>query len=102
MVATKMVATKKYRITERMLLLAGACKDQRDVFARRWPKSATISLAVIRKAAEIGLDLTWFAEKFLKAPAEKAYDEATAPAWKAYKEATAPALKAYDEATAPA
>jgi hypothetical protein len=90
------------RITARWLRSRGACSDQVKVFKKQWPKGALLRKATLLKAARLKLDLDWFANEYLSAPARKAYDEATAPAWKAYEEATAPAWKAYEEARATA
>lgn len=90
------------RITSQWLRKHEACADQVEIFAREWPKGVTVCLGVLKRAAELSLDLDWFARKALTAPALKAYIEATAPALKAYEEATAPAWKAYEKARAPA
>ena len=79
------------KITAEMLEASGACSDQVAVFRKHWPNGARPLLRTIKKAARLGLDLDWFARRFL-----------TAPAWAAYLEATAPALAAYYEATATA
>jgi hypothetical protein len=93
--------------------LEGACPDQVALFARTFPRGAAVSAVNIRKAANAGLGVSWWAERVLTpaqaaayleatATASKAYREATAPAWKAYWEAKATASKAYREATATA
>ena len=48
-----------------------------------------------------GLSISWL-ERFIPAPARKAYRKATAPAEKAYDEATTQARKVYQEAIAAA
>ena len=88
------------RITSAWLKARHACPEQIEVFSREWPKGVVVSLKVLKRAVELCLDLDWFAKRVLKAPAEKAYQEATASAEKAYQEAGASALKAYREARA--
>lgn len=82
------------KITAAKLRRVGACSDQVATFKRLFPKGTSVTLASARKAAKAELDLGWFSDYFLSAPAWKAYDEAMAPARKAYAEATATALVA--------
>ena len=89
------------RITDSLLKREGACPDQRKLFRKLYPRGANTTVASLRRAAEAGLSITWL-ERFIPAPARKAYYEATAPAQKAYDEAMTAAQKAYYEATAPA
>jgi hypothetical protein len=91
------------KITAEMLRAEGACPDQVAVFEKHWPNGADPRrLPTLKKAARLGLDLDWFAGRFLSEEAWAAYREARATAWAAYEEATATALAAYDEATATA
>ena len=82
--------------------LKEACKGQVDVFAKEWPEGAKPTLANCQRAAELGLDLDWFAKTFLSPPALETYNKARAPAWESYNKATAPALETYNKATASA
>ena len=79
-------------ITPQLLASNGACQDQVDKFALRWPKGGEVTLENCIEASRLGLNLAWAAENLLTAPALQAYEEATATAWKAYQEATATAF----------
>ena len=85
------------RIT--LAMLKGACREQRAIFRKEWPKGVDVTLENVRRAQEIGLSLEW-GRGWFTPEAAKAYDEATAPAGKAFVEAIAPARKAYHEAIA--
>jgi hypothetical protein len=50
------------KITTEWLTKRNACQDQIDTFAREWPEGVVISLAVLKRAAQLQLDLEWFAE----------------------------------------
>ena len=89
-------------ITKELLEDIDACTNQVAIFAEEWPKGVELSLESVLRATELDLDIDWFAQHFLSALAQKAYDEAIALAQKAYDEVIAPAQKAYDEARAPA
>ena len=85
-----------------MLRRARACHRQVEIFEREWPEGAAVTLENVQRAAELGLDLDWFAYNLFTPAARDAYDEATAPAWAAYDKATAPARAAYNKACATA
>ena len=93
-----MKTTPRYRITRRHL--RGACKGQLAVFRKTWPKGAIVSLATLRRAGKLGLDLSWFADKFLSASAFRAFDAARTPAVQAYRVAEGSAWRAYTETAA--
>ena len=84
------------------LLEKGATCNQVDVFRALWPEGTANTLDACRLAAARGLDLDWFAERFLSVPARKIFDEASDAARKMYYEATADARKMYYEAISPA
>ncbi|KKL72792.1 hypothetical protein LCGC14_2081420 [marine sediment metagenome] len=88
-------------ITAAMLRAKDACPDQIAVFKTEWPNGVRPTLKSIKRAAELGLDLGWFAAAFLGAPAREAYDKAMAPARKA-ADGKAMAPRAYDKARADA
>ena len=90
------------KITREYLVGLGASCEQLDTFSDEWPDGAEITLDNCLRAAELGLDLDWLAEKMFPAPALEAYLQATAPAWEAYVQATAPAWEAYEKARAAA
>ena len=98
------------------LKAAGACIDQVQIFAKRWPRGCPVTAANLRIAIKLRLDIDWAAQHFLSAPAKAAFVEACAPAraafveayvtarataWAAY-DACAPARAAFEKACAPA
>ena len=89
------------KITKQWLITAHACHSQVEIFDEEWPDGAEITLENYLRAAELNLDLGWFAKNIFSAPAQKAYDEAMAIAQKAYDIAMAQAQKVYDIAIAP-
>ena len=91
---------KRIRITKAMLEAHGACSVEVEVFAHTWPKGAVVSLVNLRRAAELGLDLGWFAAGFLTGSAKKEFYAGTAPATRAYSKETAPSLRVYKAAVA--
>ena len=90
------------KITREYLVGLGASCEQLDTFSEEWPDGAEVTLDNCLRAAELGLNLNWLAEKMFPARALEAYRQATAPALEAFEKATAPALEAYLQATAPA
>ena len=88
------------KITREYLVSLGASCEQLDAFSAEWPDGAEITLENCLRAAELGLDLDWLAEKMFPARAWEAYRQATAPAREAYRQATAPAWEAYERARA--
>ena len=85
-----------YRIT--LPMLRGACKEQRAIFKREWPKGADATIANVRRAQELGLSLAWGTKWFTEV-AWAAYQEAIATAWAAYEAPTATAWAAYQAPT---
>ena len=98
-------------ITLRQLVAAGACVEQRELFANTFGKSVEVTIERAREVAEL-FDWDWArcllspkaqaAYDAAKAPAQAACNAATASAWAAYNAATAPAWAAYDAAMATA
>src|SRR5512138_1117201 len=91
-----------YHLTARDLRLISACDSQVAQFAAEWPDGVDLTLAALKRAAKLRLDLGWFAGAALDAPARKVYYDAIAPARKVYDDACATASKVYDDAIAPA
>ena len=60
------------------------CESQMKLFKKLWPKGGKITLANLKKAATQGFELNWLANKILKAPALKLYDESKATTLKLY------------------
>ena len=90
------------KITREYLVGLGASCKQLDTFSGEWPDGAEVTLDNCLRAAELGLDLDWLAEKMFPARALEAYLQATAPALEAYEQAKAQALEAYRQARATA
>ena len=78
------------KITHEYLVGLGASCEQLDTFSEEWPDGAEVTLDNCLRAAELGLDLDWLAEKMFSAPAWEAYEQAKAPAfyqiYQTYKE----------------
>ena len=75
------------RITVAMLKRMGACSDEVDTFTREWPRGCAPTEQNILRALDLGLNVYWFADRAL-----------TAPAWTEYEKATDSALAEYDKA----
>ena len=88
-------------ITSAMLVEAGACHDQLDLFRKTFPHGCRLTLANVQKALSVGLDVDWAVERFATKSAQDAYYAATESAQDAYRAATKPALDAYHAAIAP-
>ena len=85
------------RVTRKWLDRHCACPEEVRVFCREWPDGAEISQANLVRAHELGLDLAWFLEQVLSAPARRAYNEAIAPARRAFRQVSLDwALEALD------
>jgi ABC-type oligopeptide transport system substrate-binding subunit len=89
-------------ITLKLLKDKRACARQCEIFATEWPDGCTISLATVRKALSLKLDLDWAATNLLNNSTLKVYNEAVATAWRTYDEARATAERTYNEARATA
>ena len=71
------------RITTKWLNDRNACKPQVEVFGHEWPKGVTVSLAALRRASELSLNLDWFARMALSPPLYADYEAKRAPLlWK--------------------
>lgn len=68
------------RVTATMLRRLGACSDQVATVEREWPNGAPVTVATVRKAYRLGLDVDWLANKVLPALALAEYQRVTA-AW---------------------
>ena len=90
------------RITAKMLIAKRACSEEVATFTRLWPDGVEVSEETCQQAAAANLNLRWFAEHFLPAPALAAHQQARATALEAYEQAAATAAAAYKQARAPA
>jgi len=124
-----MTTPRRKMITLDLLIEKGACKSQRDLFAKHFPEGLAYGDEHIPELVErIGLlfDWEWAAYKMLPKPCLVAFEKGRIAAWKAYSESVNPSrviyskvcdiawaahvsdkgtfvsLQAYDEATIPA
>jgi hypothetical protein len=82
-------------ITHDWLAEHGACEDQRKVFAAEWPDGVVLSEQSLYRAAELGLNLGWFADEYLPTPLWAEYERQEPPLWAEYKRQEAPLLAEY-------
>ncbi len=90
------------RVTAAQLRELGACKDQVETVEKHWPRGVPLTGPSIRKAMSLGLDVGWFAQAVLGAPALAEYNKVRAPAWAEYEKVMAPAWAEYEKVMAPA
>ena len=90
------------KLTAEDLAAKDACPDQVEIFRKLWPDGVVPSRRAIFRAAKASLDLSWYADHFLPAPAREAYNKVCDPAGEAYDKACATAREAYDKACATA
>ena len=73
------------KIRPQWLRRRGACKEQVVLYRKTFGSAPVeVTLARLRKAARVGLDLDWFAEEILKSQVFSEYHEATTPEWRNY------------------
>ncbi len=70
----------------------GACTEAADQVDDLWPDGCEVTLDNLRRAADEGLDVSWFAYAILPPPAWAEYERVTADAWAEYERVRAPAL----------
>ena len=87
------------RVTAKQLRDKKACEDQVLVFKKEWPRGVRVTFDSLQRAAELELDLDWFAAAFLPAPAWVDYCKATEIVRADYSTAIAVALVDYCKAT---
>ena len=80
------------RISADWLRAKGACKDQYGLFLKTFPGGADVTEASLRHAAFAGLDIDWFARKYLPASALAEYERVKAPALAEYERVTVDTL----------
>lgn len=76
--------TRGYHLTVRDLRLLQACAAQVETFKAEWPDGVTLTEAALLRAAELRLDLGWFAGTVLPAPLRAAYNAQVKPLWDAF------------------
>lgn len=89
------------KITEEILRRKRACADQIAIFAGEWPEGCEVSEATLLRAAELKLDLTWFAEHFLPPPLWAEYRRQVALRLAEYRRQVAPLWAEYRRQAAP-
>ena len=90
------------RITEALLRQHGACSEQARAFGGEWPDGCEVTEETVARAAALGLDAEWAADRLLSDEAREAYLAVERPALEAYRAATQPAWEAYRAAKQPA
>ena len=88
-------------ITHDWLAKHGACEIQRKVFAAEWPDGVVLSEQSLYRAAELGLDLGWFAREYLPAPLLAEYQRQRRPLRAEYERQVALLLAEYQRQRAP-
>ena len=63
---TKRLCKPSKRITVGMLRARDACPEQIIAFKKQWPGGANVTAPNIRRAVELGLDVCWLGNYFLK------------------------------------
>ena len=72
------------KITKRMLQAKGACPNQIAVFAKEWPRGATVTLKNCERAAKLGLNVHWVSKNLLPKNLDDAYEAQRKPLYDAY------------------
>ena len=87
-------------ITKQMLIDAGACRDQVELFAKKFGDSVVVTVIRAKKVAHLfGWD---WAVQLLDGQGRVEYERVTATALAEYKRVQAPALAEYKRVQAPA
>ena len=69
------------KLTEEMLVNAGACEEQVDVFKKAWPNGATITIANYKKAVDLELSVGFLFADIITTKEGVLYDKIIAKAW---------------------
>ena len=89
------------KITPDILREKRACSEQVKLFASEWPEGGEVTEAGLLRAAEVGLDLDWFATNFLPSPLLSKYESQNAPLLAEYERQNALLLAKYYRQSAP-
>ena len=73
------------KITKRTLQAKGACPTQVAVFAKEWPRGATVTLKNCKRAAKLGLNVHWVSKNLLPKNLYDAYGARRKPLDAAYE-----------------
>ena len=90
------------KVTAQMLRDNGACEYQVKIFEKEWPDGTRITKKACLRAAELGLDTTWYAGAFFNNKQREAHDKVIDSAREAYDKVIDAACEAYDKVIAPA
>ena len=84
------------KITKRMLQAKGACPNQVAVFAKEWPRGATVTLKNCERAAKLGLNVHWVSKNLLPKKLDDAYLVQRKALYDAYETQRKPLYDAYE------
>ena len=84
------------KITKRTLQAKGACPNQVAVFAKEWPRGATVTLKNCERAAKLGLNVHWVSNNLLPKNLDDAYEAQRKPLDDAYWAQRKSLCDAYD------
>ena len=84
------------KITKRTLQAKGACPTQVAVFAKEWPRGATVTLKNCKRAAKLGLNVHWVSKNLLPKNLDDAYVAQRKPLCDAYEAQRKPLCDAYE------
>jgi len=84
------------KITKRMLQAKGACPNQVAVFAKEWPRGATVTLKNCERAAKLGLNVHWVSKNLLPKKLDDAYLVQRKALYDAYETQRKALCDAYD------
>lgn len=77
--------TAPVRITADMLRDKRACEDQVGVFAKLFPRGTAVTLKAAVMALKVGLDVEWFARRFVSTRHRRKYRRQFDLMWGEYK-----------------
>ena len=90
------------KITREWLKSRYACSKDLAVFAAEWPDGVELSLEALNRAAELDLDLDWFADNIFEGPAWTEHEKIMGPAWTEHEKIMGPAWAEYKKIEGPA
>lgn len=72
-------------IDSKWLCVRRACEIDYNAFCTEWPEGAEVNITNLKRAAALGIDLVWFAEKILPRAVFSAYSLKTYPFLSTYR-----------------
>ena len=89
-------------ITLDMLKKKGTtCQKQLDIFQKEWGESVILTLDNLKRAAELTLDIEWFAHNFLPLCSQEDFDERIAPIREDSAQRATPIWEEFNQRVAP-